>query len=140
VLNLSNTEKRKELRTKETIKNWLEDLDERQVFDLWNNYARENNPDDEIFDNDEDFFDTFFSGRVMEAIRSISYGDYTYSHDYVKFNGYGNLESFSSYDLMEYIDIDELANDILENEQNYYSDELCGIEEYDEEDEEETEE
>jgi len=50
-----------------------------------------------MFDNDEDFF-SMYSDNVMEVVRAISYGDYNYNHDYVRLNGYGNLESIDSYD------------------------------------------
>ena len=50
----------------------------------------------------------FFQNDPMEAVRSSYYGDYNYCDDYVRFNGYGNLESFNDYDLEredeEYID------------------------------------
>lgn len=53
-----------------------------------------NNPDSEIFTNDEEFFELLnWSGlRVAQAIH---FGDYNYIHDWVTFDGYGNLKSFS---------------------------------------------
>ena len=64
---------------------------------LWNMYAREENPDEEIYDNDEDFFNTFYEGKPADAVRAASYGDYRYYDDYVWFNGYGNLVSANYY-------------------------------------------
>lgn len=64
--------------------------------------------DDQIFYNDEEFFNMFFESKPMEVARATFYGDYNFSHDYVKFNGYGNLESMRS------IDIDDLP-DTIEN-------------------------
>ncbi len=49
--------------------------------------------------NDEDFFNIYFEGRPMEAVRAVFYGDYNYNDDYVKFNGYGNLVSLSEYEV-----------------------------------------
>ena len=51
----------------------------------------------EVYENDEDFFNMFFEGRPAEVARAIYYGDFNYNDEYVKFNGYGNLESFSEY-------------------------------------------
>ena len=62
----------------------------------------------EYWNNDDDFFNTFFYNNPTEAVRSAYYGDYNYCDEYVRFNGYGNLVSFNDYDLekeyKEYID------------------------------------
>lgn len=69
-----------------------------------------------FYENDEEFFNTFFYNDPKRLAMLISYGDYRYHDDYVRFNGYGNLESFDEYELMKelkyYIDdiIDSLKN------------------------------
>jgi hypothetical protein len=60
---------------------------------------------DEIYNNDEDFFDTFFKS-TFDAVRAISYGSYVYSDEYVKFDGYGNLVSFN------YMSVDMLCESV----------------------------
>ena len=61
-----------------------------------------------VLENDEEFFDTFFQDKPMEAVRAAQYGDYNYNDEYVKFDGYENLESYSEYEyeklLHEHID------------------------------------
>lgn len=80
--------------------------------------------------NDEDFFNTFFEGEPMKAVRAAVYGDYNYTDDYVKYDGYGNLVSLSEYDMEEELkeSIDEIM-DALESE--FYnltlSDELTAL-------------
>ena len=76
----------------------------------------------EYWDNDEEFFNTFFYNNPTEAVRSAYYGDYNYCDKYVRFNGYGNLESFNDYDLeKEYkYYIDEITDSFLQHYQ-----ELC---------------
>ncbi|WCS68871.1 hypothetical protein Goe17_02550 [Bacillus phage vB_BsuM-Goe17] len=80
--------------------------------------------------NDEDFFNTFFEGEPMKAVRAAVYGDYNYTDDYVKYDGYGNLVSLSEYDMEEELkeSIDEIT-DALESE--FYnltlSDELTAL-------------
>ena len=73
----------------------------------------------EYFDNDEEFFNTFFYNNPTEAVRSAYYGDYNYCDNYVRFNGYGNLESFNDYDLeKEYKEyIDDITKSFLEHYQ-----------------------
>ena len=65
----------------------------------------------EAHENDEDFFDIYFSNTI-EAVRSVCYGNYNYSDDLVRFDGYGNLESF---DRWEYEDeLKDNIDDIIE--------------------------
>ena len=71
----------------------------------------------QYYENDEEFFDTFFYNNPSEAVRSSYYGDYNYCDKCVKFDGYGNLESVDDYELEnEYRDyIDEIVKSILEH-------------------------
>ena len=73
----------------------------------------------EYWNNDDDFFNTFFYNNPTEAVRSAYYGDYNYCEEYVKFNGYGNLVSFNDYDLEnEYKDyIDDILKALLKHYQ-----------------------
>lgn len=63
------------------------------LLNLWNEYCSENNMDDYIHFFDDDFFDTYFYNRPLEAARAASFGNLNWSDDYIYFNGYGNLES-----------------------------------------------
>ena len=73
----------------------------------------------DYWDNDEEFFDTFFHNDPMEAVRSSYYGDYNYCDDYVRFNGYANLESFNDYELeKEYKEnINEIVKSLIDHYQ-----------------------
>ena len=70
----------------------------------------------EVYSNDEEFFEMFFEGNPMEVARAIYYGDYNYNDEYIKFNGYGNLESFSEYDYKELLEenIEEITENLIE--------------------------
>ena len=125
----------KKMRTVESIKKWLESLSGSELIGLWNEYQSNNGYEGEINYNDDEFFEIYFS-KAIDAVRAVSYGDYRYTDEYVKFNGYGNLESFNYLD--SEIDFDELAENILENESDYSY--LDGLDDYDEEDEEDEEE
>ena len=84
----------------------------------------------EYYENDEDFFNDFFFNNPMEAVRSSFYGDYKFCDEYVKFNGYGNLESFNDYDLeKEYKEnIDDIIKALVEHyEEMNITKELKGL-------------
>lgn len=91
----------------------------------------------EIFDNDEDFFNNYFEGKPFEVARATFYGDYNFSHDYVIFNGYGNLESFNAYKLIDNLaeSVEGIAADIIENINDYEFDFTSVIEDIDEDNE-----
>lgn len=69
----------------------------------------------DFYENDEDFFNTFFADNPMEVARATFYGNYKYCDQYVRFNGYGNLESFDEYELIKECKyyIDEIVNSLL---------------------------
>ena len=50
------------------------------------------------YENDEYFFRTRYKDDMMSAVRAVCFGHYNYMDDYVRVNGYGNLDSKSSYD------------------------------------------
>jgi hypothetical protein len=114
-------------------------FDNDQMVQLNNEYCDQQNcPDDQIYSNDANFFADVYGGDVMEAVRAVSYGDYNYTHDWVKLNGYGNLESMNVIgedDLCE--SIDTIAEEVADNFHNY--DHLFDLDEDDFEDDEEEE-
>ena len=92
-----------------------------------------------FYENNEDFFNTFFADNPMEVARATFYGDYRYCDQYVRFNGYGNLESFDEYEAMKEIKyyIDDIVTSLLECWEyiDIYNEELLTL--LSEEDEEE---
>lgn len=78
-----------------------------------------NNMDDLIYYNDEEFFEIYFT-KALDAVQAVHFGNYNYSDDFVKFNGYGNLDSFSFLDENNLPDLlPNMIECILENPQNY---------------------
>ena len=69
-----------------------------------------------VYENDEEFFNMFFEGKPAELARAIYYGDFNYNDEYIKFNGYGNLETFSEYDYEELLEenIEEITENLIE--------------------------
>lgn len=95
----------------------------------------------EFWENDGEFFELFYSGKNgLEIARAIYYGDYRYNDDYVRINGYGNLVSYTEYEMIEVIKdyIDEIVENLIEQHDNLdLSDDIEEIFEEAEEEEEE---
>ena len=75
----------------------------------------------EFRENDEEFFELFYSGiNGLEIARAICYGDYNYNDDYVRIDGYGNLVSYTEYEMIEEIkdSIDEIVENLIEHHDN----------------------
>ncbi|WP_058990016.1 hypothetical protein [Anaerococcus rubeinfantis] len=85
----------------EYLKNYLENLSNYELLEVNNQY----NEYEQIYFNDEDFFEMFSNG--YEVAKAIFYGDYNYPHAFVKINDFGELESADFVELL--IDIDDLA-------------------------------
>lgn len=113
----------------------FEDLNISEKIAIFNEYCIEHgDSDNQIFDFDDDFFNTFFSDdNKMEICRATCYGKVTYIDPYIRFNSYGNLESFSDYDAK--YEIEGYIKEIFE-----YPDTWEDYIEEDDEDEEEDEE
>lgn len=116
---------------KKQIVSEINAMSQNDLITLNNIYASEvlGNYDNQIFNNDEEFFYTFFENSVISAVQCVCYGDYRYSDNLVKFNGYGNLESFNYMSQNDLCELPEtMAQDII-NEFEYFeylfSNELC---------------
>jgi hypothetical protein len=76
----------------------IKEMDSSEIFDLNNRFCDSANYScDELFINDEEFFEMFFL-KAIDAVRAVHFGDYNWSHDFVMFDGYGNLQSYSYLD------------------------------------------
>ena len=65
--------------------------------------------------NDGDFFSCYFENPI-DAVRGTYYGDYNYNEDYVKFNAYGNIDSYTEEEKNEEIkdNIDDIVYCLIE--------------------------
>ncbi len=120
----------------------LETLNTSDIIHIHNQYCQNHNySDDEIYWNDEDFFETFFPNNSYEVARATFYGDYNFSHEYVRFNWYGNLESLDSFSTSDFVESTEkIAEDIIENPSDYsHAIDLDDIEDFDDAPDTETE-
>jgi len=92
------------------------DLDEDcQLLQYHNIRCSEECQDDEIYIFDDEFFETFFYQKPMEAARATQFGSVNWGYEYIRFDGCGNLESISN--IHDHIDRDELILWLLDNPQ-----------------------
>lgn len=103
---------------KNELASQISNMTSEEIFELNNTFCIEANyHDDMIYLLDDDSINEEFYGKSpMEIIKMTSYGDFNYSHDYYRFDGYGNLESLSYLDASSLPDIiDNIIDYIVEN-------------------------
>ena len=123
-------EKRKEL----FLEEW-NDLDRRTKIAIYNEYCSEHGDGDNVFEYfDEDFFKVFFDGEnPMDVARAVYFGNIqSWEDEYIRFNAYGNLETFSVWDAEE--EANNHTDEIYQYEDTWES--YITIDDEDEEEEE----
>ena len=100
---------------KKAIISILKNIEGNTLVNIWNNYCREENMDDYIYENEDSELNMLFDGNIGDALRAACYGEYQYTDPYVIINAYGNLTSFTDYDVPQHIDFDTLADYIMDN-------------------------
>lgn len=101
----------------DTVLEYLKNQDDNTIIQYHNEYCDRNNyAEDEIFNNDDEFFEMYFSD-TFSAIRATQYGNYSYSDNYVVFNGQANLDTSNK--PTDFIDYDALASDAMDNPEEY---------------------
>lgn len=94
---MNNTQTQTKLEVINQIIEIINSMDNYELVTLNNEYCQSADYyDSEIFENDEDFFTTFFANDTLKAIQATQFGDYRYHDNWVTFNGYGNLNSFNA--------------------------------------------
>ena len=106
---------------KELIIAAMEDMSDSELLCIHREYLDAvNGYDDYIYSMDE--FDEILHGQTPEWIANrVFYGDFNPNYEYFKFNGYGNLQSICSYELKDYIYIDDIAAYIVDNDDALYN-------------------
>lgn len=105
------------MKTVQQITEVLENLSDSKLKELWNDYQAEISGESQLYDFTDDFFEAFFSSPG-EAAHSVFFGKIeSWNANYVRFNGYGNIEA-SNY-LSDMISIYDLANHIDQDQDNY---------------------
>lgn len=108
---------------REKVAEWLKELENDELVAVWNSYAYEHDIDNIIYDFDDNFFEENFS-RSIDAVRAWHFGpeNNTWNAPYIKFTGYGNLETlYGDYGELECYFDDYFLDYIIENADDYKS-------------------
>lgn len=95
----------------EWFKERFEELSSSEKINLYNEYCLDVRNENDFFTFDEEFFEISFIS-AYDAARAVHYGTINWNDDYIRFNGYGNLESLSEYDLS--LEADDYIDEIYE--------------------------
>lgn len=96
----------------------LNDATDNVLVTVNNIYCQELGYDDEIHSNDERFLSETFGSDVDKAVRAVYFGKYEYNDNWVKFNGYGNLETLSDIGVNDLVEsVETIAEYIFENQE-----------------------
>lgn len=122
---------------KERIMQVLEEMSTDEIIEVYNEYADDNRYE-RILDND---IDEILSGSTPMEVYNALDSNFNPADDYIMFNGYGMLESFSEYEILDYIYIGEIADYIINSGNdfnNYEIAEALGDDEEEDDDDEST--
>lgn len=118
---------------KSAIQSIIENLDDKELLDIHNNYCEAARfEDDWIYDNcDEDFDELFANETPSEIARKIVYGDYNFTDPYFILTRHANLKSgdvsdfFIPLDIANYVVLndDALGNDEIQEQLDEWADE-----------------
>ena len=111
----------------EKIRKALDGMDDCDLIAINREYLDNVNGWDNTIYNMEDLNEILDGSTPEKIARLIFYGEFNPNADYFTFNGYGNLQSIWSYELREYIYIDEIIDYIVENNDPLYNDEIEAI-------------
>lgn len=108
----------------EKIIDLIQEMNKPDVIALHNEYCyATNNYDDEIMDSDR--LNEICNGQDAEWVANrVYFGEYHPQAEYIKFNGYGNFKSIFNYEVLDYIDENEIANYIIDNDIDFEIDNI----------------
>ena len=119
----------------------LKGMNDNDLVAVHNEYCEKVRYDDDRIYYMEELDELMYGMKPLDILREAR--DVNTNDDWIRWNGYGNLES-TDYPGNDWIDIDEIADYIVENEDPLYNDDIRDlmdeIEEENEEEEEEEEE
>ena len=103
---------------KKAFLNYLKQKDYSELRPLWNEYAGEQSPDDQIYDGVEEYCD-LYDPKAVDVARMVAFGDIKNWGDDVYLNGYGNFKSCWSVESSP-IDLEVLAEWLEEENHSSY--------------------
>lgn len=92
------------------------------LVNAWNYYCCNVGNCDDFINPMEDIDELYRDVSPLTLARHIFYGDFKPCDTYFRFNGYGNLVSFDN--PLLYIDVEELASYIIDNNNDLCNDDI----------------
>jgi hypothetical protein len=112
---------------REKLIDLLQEMEYNEMVALHNEYCQMVNKfDDEIFD--VDMFDELLQGLdPFEIACKVHYGDFNGGYEYFKFNAYGNIQSICKWEIDRFVDINEIADYILDENYSFENNDILYI-------------
>jgi len=98
----------------ETIESSLHMMNDDELVSVYNQYAKDNRYE-EIFENDDEFFESNFGAEIMKAVSATHWGDFKPHHKYAMLNSIGNVDSADYPTDFDEFDTEDVARHISEN-------------------------
>lgn len=120
----------KNMSKEEAIRNYVEGLSTGDLRDVVNDINGWDGSLDNLQYYTMDEFDELMGSYTpIEIAQLVSYGDFNPCDDYYGFDGYGNLKSYSDYELDKEIDMykDDIVDCLMSFDGSLYDDTLQGI-------------
>jgi hypothetical protein len=97
----------------------INEMNTSELISLNNTYCSENSIEGEIYTNDEEFFEMYFTNSY-DALQRTHFGNYNWNDDYCTINGYGNVDSMSSIDTSDLVEnVETIAEYLYDNQRNF---------------------
>ena len=116
------------MKSRINIPNLIKSMSRDNLIKLNNLYSDSTNSSDHIYVNDKDFLENHFGSDLHKFSMACRYGNFDAKEAFVRFDGYGNLDTFSQFSYRDLPDfVTEIAEDMLDNPSNYKG---LGLDEY----------
>lgn len=124
-----------ETEKKQKLVDYINSMDTDEKIALHNTYCDAANCMDDCIYTMDDMEDVLDGVDKWELVRMLRFGNFDFMEDFWGFNGYGNLDSYNEWELP--IFAEDIADYILQNEDDLSNSELAEILEDDDEDDDE---
>ncbi len=125
---VTSSMKKRAYDVEDAIASYLEELDDDELIAVWNEYCYStNNYDDVIEGNDPDTLDEMLDGvDAWDIACKVFYGDWSAGREYVRFDGYANLET-TDYPKEDWIYIGDIAREAVASDEDFNDDRIRAL-------------
>lgn len=118
------------MENKKKITNVIKDLSPEEIVDIHNEYCGRNNMMDQYISRmgylEDELRNMYYDSNLVDLIRDVKNGHFELNDKFFYLDGYGHFQSFCDpiYDTNSPIDMDAIADYVLDNEVNLDSDDI----------------